>query len=446
MSHIFISYSHKDTDYAHKLAENLQGMGFNVWIDERLDYGSQWPLEIQTQLDSCDAFIVIMTSHAFTSEWVQSELQRAKRKLKPIFPVLLEGDEPWLSVESTQFYDVRGEKLPDAKFYSAIRRVVSVGQTDTTLHYVKEKAKLAPLPQSTPPPVVKPKNISTEILVALIGAVVTIVVACVTIIGGPLIQKWLSSPSSPASSAIGTATKESLIPVDPPVVSDSTDAGMVLIPAGQFAMGSTDGDADEKPVHKISLNDFYIDRYEVSNTRYKECVTAGACGKPQSTDNYDNSQYANHPVVYVDWNMSKSYCEWRGAKLPTEAQWEKAARGTDGRTYPWGEEITCNNANYLGCVGDTKAIGSYASGKSPYGIYEMAGNVWEWTADWYSETYYQISPVENPRGPDAGQYRVLRGGSLKQDKYLLRTSARLGNKPSDVDLGVGFRCVRDAPP
>ena len=132
MSHIFISYSHKDTDYAHKLADTLQGNGFNVWIDARLDYGSQWPLEIQKQLDSCDAFILIMTPRSFASEWVQSELQRAKRKLKPIFPLLLEGEEPWLSTESTQYYDVRGGKFPDARFFSALKKVVTVSQNPQT--------------------------------------------------------------------------------------------------------------------------------------------------------------------------------------------------------------------------------------------------------------------------------------------------------------------------
>lgn len=125
MSHIFISYSHRDTEYAHALANHLQSMGFAVWIDDRLDYGSQWPNEIQKQLDSCDAFIVIMSTNAFASEWVQSELQRAKRKRKPVFPVLLEGEGPWLSVESTQFYDVRNEGMPSEEFYTDVKQAVS---------------------------------------------------------------------------------------------------------------------------------------------------------------------------------------------------------------------------------------------------------------------------------------------------------------------------------
>ncbi len=439
MGHVFISYSHKDTDYAHGLANNLQGIGFEVWIDERLDYGSQWPQEIQKQLDACDAFIIIMTPRSFASEWVQSELQRAKRKLKPIFPLLLEGDEPWLSVESTQFYDVRGEKLPDEKFYSAVRRVVSVSPNDTTLHYAKDKS--APSSGS-----VKPK-INTGILIVLIGAIVTIFTAFAIIIGRPIIQKWQNPSSAPsvtaasetiiATSEIEMATEESVLPLVPStdipsIVPDSSDASMVLIPKGEFTMGSNNGDSDEKPVHTVYLNDFYIDRYEVTNALYKDCVTAGVCDEPQNTGNYDNSQYADHPVVYVDWYMAKTYCEWRGAQLPTEAQWEKAARGIDERTYPWGEGIACNKANYLGCVGDTKPIGSYESNISPYGVYDMAGNVWEWVADWYSEKYDQNSSAENPLGPDSGRYRVLRGGAWNQDEYLLRTSARLGSEPSDV--------------
>ena len=128
MGHIFISYSHKDSEYAHALADRLQSLGFSVWIDARLDYGSQWPQAIQKYLDSCDAFILIMSPRSFASDWVQSELQRAKRKRKPVFPLLLEGDETWLAVESTQYYDVRSRKLPDDEFYSDLKQVVSAEQ------------------------------------------------------------------------------------------------------------------------------------------------------------------------------------------------------------------------------------------------------------------------------------------------------------------------------
>jgi hypothetical protein len=137
MGHTFISYSHRDADYANQLTENLRASGFNVWIDTRLNYGSQWPRELQTQLDTCDVFILIMSAHSFESDWVQNELIRAKRKSKLIFPLLLEGDEPWLSVETIQFYDVRGGKLPDNRFFSSLKDAVRTGQKDRTLRPIK---------------------------------------------------------------------------------------------------------------------------------------------------------------------------------------------------------------------------------------------------------------------------------------------------------------------
>lgn len=175
MGHIFISYSHKDTTYAHGLADHLRNMGFDIWIDERLDYGSQWPHEIQRQLDSCDAFILIMSPRSFASDWVQSELQRAKRKLKPIFPLLLEGHEPWLSVESTQYYDVRGGVYPDMKFYSAIKRVVSTSGNSQTLNRLP-KAAVAVSPA-------KPRfGMKTEVIVAIIGGLATVIAACAAMV------------------------------------------------------------------------------------------------------------------------------------------------------------------------------------------------------------------------------------------------------------------------
>jgi hypothetical protein len=188
MGHIFISYSHKDTTYAHGLADHLRNMGFDIWMDERLDYGSQWPLEIQRQLDACEAFILIMTPRSFASDWVQSELQRAKRKLKPIFPLLLEGNEPWLSVESTQYYDVRGEKFPDTRFYSAIKRVASSGTaipvTDKLL-----KTVVAMSPE-------KPRSrMKTEVLAAIIGGVATVIAACAAMVAP--VMSWMNHEPSP---------------------------------------------------------------------------------------------------------------------------------------------------------------------------------------------------------------------------------------------------------
>ena len=187
MGHIFISYSHKDTKYAHGLANHLKHMGFDIWIDERLDYGSQWPYEIQKQLDSCDAFLLIMSPRSFASDWVQSELQRAKRKLKPIFPLLLEGDEPWLSVESTQYYDVRGDVFPDDKFYAAIKRVVSVSQNIQTLTKVPKVIVKKEKETSQP-------KMRTEVMIAIIGGFATVIAACAAMVG-PLVGLIPREPS-----------------------------------------------------------------------------------------------------------------------------------------------------------------------------------------------------------------------------------------------------------
>jgi eukaryotic-like serine/threonine-protein kinase len=187
----------------------------------------------------------------------------------------------------------------------------------------------------------------------------------------------------------------------------------------------------------------------VTNAFYADCVNEGTCQLPSYTgsDTHDTyygiSGFDDFPVIYVDWHMAKAYCEWRGARLPTEAEWEKAARGTDGYIYPWGNELDEASANFQLAVGDTTAVGSYESGKSPYGLYDMAGNVWEWVEDWYLDMYYQNSPFSNPLGPDSGDERVVRGGSWYDEAYLIRTSVRNKFDPSYVDNNFGFRCVRD---
>ena len=466
MGHIFISYSHHDTNYAHALAENLQNMGLDVWIDERMDYGAQWPHELQKQLDSCSAFILIMSPRSYTSEWVQSELQRARRKLKPIFPLLLEGDEPWLSVESTQYYDVRGEKFPDAKFYSAIARVVSPAEGQV----IQPPVDVGKPVTSKPAP--REPKVRTEIVIAIIGAIATLVAAAIPIIWSNLSQASTPPPSDnvtpvypttfPASETLGPSPgTTSVIPSDTPVslntdeFIDAKGVSMRLVPAGNFIMGSDNGYENERPVHTVYLDDFYIDTYEVTNASYKACVDAGACQPPNQTSSFtrdsyfDNSEYDNYPVVFVDWEDARSYCQWRGVgiDLPTEAQWEKAARGTDGRIYPWGNTIDQTYANYNDAVGDTTEVGIYETGKSFYGVYDMAGNAWEWVADWLSDTYYLDTPLTNPSGPTSGQYRVLRGGSWHEDANNVRASNRGWNQLEFFhNIDFGFRCAMDANP
>jgi eukaryotic-like serine/threonine-protein kinase len=224
---------------------------------------------------------------------------------------------------------------------------------------------------------------------------------------------------------------------------------MLYIPAGDFIMGSEHGDSDEKPVHIVYLHSFWIDRTEITNGMYAECVSDRVCAPPSSTSSsardsyYDNPEYYNYPVTYVSWDNANTYCSWRenGSRLPTEAEWEKAARGTDQLTYPWGNMITCAFSNYGECVGDTTAVDSYELGQSTYGVYNLAGNVWEWVADRYSETYYQVSSLSNPVGPDFGEFRVLRGGSWLNLASSVSVTNRNWYDPATSSGNLGFRCV-----
>ncbi len=273
----------------------------------------------------------------------------------------------------------------------------------------------------------------------------------------------------------------------------------VYIPAGEFLMGSTSADIDEvmsecdycqrewfddeQPQHAVTLDACWIDQTEVTNAMFAKFVTAsgyrtdaekagsGYVFNPFSSDwesingadwrhpqgpASDIDGMDDHPVVQVSWNDAAAYCEWSGGRLPTEAEWEKAARGTDGRRYPWGDLALAGNLlNFADLNLDTSwaddtiddgyrftaPVGSYPDGASPYGVLDMAGNVWEFVGDWYVEDYYAISPADNPTGPPAGDFIVIRGGSWSRVPRFARTAARLRFTPGNRDSGLGFRCV-----
>jgi formylglycine-generating enzyme required for sulfatase activity len=221
----------------------------------------------------------------------------------------------------------------------------------------------------------------------------------------------------------------------------------VTIPEGEFQMGSESGDSNEQHVHTVFLDEYRIGKYEVTNKQYNQCLRAAKCTGSVVPDKLDD------PVVNVNWHAAKTYCEWVDGRLPTEAEWEKAASwNAETKTksvYPWGDHIDCSFANYVGrdnesasCVGDTAPVGSYQSGKSPYGLYDMAGNVWEWVNDWYDENYYQYSPSSNPSGPESAQFREVRGGSWGDYAYTVRSAYRRAADPLYSSFGVGFRCAR----
>ena len=223
----------------------------------------------------------------------------------------------------------------------------------------------------------------------------------------------------------------------------------MYIPAGEFIMGSSSGDADETPVHSVWLNGYWIDKTEVTNLQYGMCVTAGACSLPQQTDSltrsnyFHNNFYQDYPVIYVTWNDAHDYCDWVGGYLPTEAEWEKAARGMNGNKFPWGNSNpTTNLANFNYNLGDTSMVASYPDGASPYGVLDMAGNVYEWVYDYYSDDYYSSSPVKNPFGPSNGDMHVLKGASFNTPAYKIRSSYRAKFTPTTTGNDDGFRCIR----
>jgi len=235
----------------------------------------------------------------------------------------------------------------------------------------------------------------------------------------------------------------------PACMAPALDERPVHVPAGAFLMGSETGAADEKPVHRVTGSAFVMDRYEVTNGRYRACVRAGACSAPSLTSStlrrsyFDNPAFADYPVIFVSWSQASGFCAFAGGRLPTEAEWERAAVGTDGpRTYPWGESAPdCSKANFAGCVGDTDRVGRRLAGQSPYGAFDMAGNVWEWTADWYDAHYYATSPSQDPAGPEGGALKVMRGGCWVSGASSLRTTCRKPNLPNSWAPNVGFRCV-----
>jgi len=347
------------------------------------------------------------------------------------------------------------------------REVTQVAQalsaTQTAMARVEPTTTSQPVPTDTPPP---PTPTETPQLTATNTPKPTLTPV-------PTVTDTPESTHTSAPTATSTLTpKPTLNPAATPLpapvagstrVWDKDSSVMVYVPAGEFLMGSEgdpDADDDEQPQHTVYLDAFWIDRTEVTNAQYRRCVESGTCRAPTTCNwgepTYSDPSKRDHPVVCVSWQGAEDYCAWAGKSLPTEAQWEKAARGTDGRIHPWGNEFDCHRANlddeteiddYVvpggeGCDGfpSTAPVGSFPDGASPYGALDMAGNVWEWVADWYDGSYYGRSPKRNPTGPDSGEFRALRGGSWTYTRFGARCATRRGGYPVSRNELHGFRC------
>jgi formylglycine-generating enzyme required for sulfatase activity len=282
----------------------------------------------------------------------------------------------------------------------------------------------------------------------------------------------------PTAIVLPTAAPTQQVKINPTLPADSGKVGsertspgdgmvQVFVPAGTFQMGGFDGDAqqDETPTHSVTLNSFWIDKLLVTNGMYQLCVKAGVCKPPRQTKSathekyYDSPDFSDFPVIYVSWVDASAYCQWAGRRLPTEAEWEFAARGNaDQRRYPWGDQSPTESlANYDSqAKKDTSRVGSYLKGASPFGALDMAGNVWQWVSDFYGATYYGQNVSQNPIGPKGtdGSLKVIRGGSWMDSYKELRVSNRgfakspdlTADSKSDAYQGdsnnrTGFRCA-----
>lgn len=258
-------------------------------------------------------------------------------------------------------------------------------------------------------------------------------------------------------------TPQDTFPIYLPLVYQSTWIDeMIEVPAGEFWMGcdslhnaGEDCEGDDLPLHLVYLDTYWIDQHEVTNAQYANCVIAGACHPPDNSCSssreiyYNNPDYADYPVLWVSWFDASDYCEWLGKRLPTEAEWEKAARGVEPRAFPWGDTYPeCTLANYWDedgsgdfCVGDTSRVESYPDGVSAYGVFDLGGNVWEWVSDWYAADTYSQSPPTNPTGPETGIYKIARGGSWFCRWGELLTAKRHYYYPAISYDTIGFRCA-----
>lgn len=277
------------------------------------------------------------------------------------------------------------------------------------------------------------------------------------------VPTFTSEPFTATAVTLPTETivpTETIAPTETPFVEPTIGVGSTIIgadgmilryvPAGEFAMGS-DANSDEQPIHSVTLDAYWIDQTEVTNAMYIKCVKANECKPPRELSSntreiyFYNPGFGIYPVISVSWNDAVAYCSWIGRRLPTEAEWEKAARGTDGRIYPWGNDKP--SANFINMDNsDTTEVGSYPDGASFYGVLDMSGNVWEWVADWYDKAYYQTSPSSNPLGPESGELRVLRGGSWFNLDHDVSSSQRYMNGPRFNLSRIGFRCSQSVTP
>jgi formylglycine-generating enzyme required for sulfatase activity len=456
---VFISHAHQDANFAHRLTKDLQKHGWRVWIaPDSIRLGEKWGEAIDRGLGESGIFVAVLSPASVQSRWVRNEtyvaIELESKGYIRFVPLDVERcDVPglWNVYQRVSFLGNYADGLKAL--------LVDLGQTGRP---PSTKLSALPEPSQTVGAAGEKSALRKAALAPKLAAIFAHLLRQRSLVIG---AGTVALVALMALIAVIVANK-GLIPLalTRPRVSAKDGMVMVYVPAGEFLMGSTNTEIDtilagckdckrdwyigELPQHKVDLDAFWIDKTEVTNGQYNRCVQAGAC---KASGFADNSVYNGdtQPAAGVDWSDAQAYCEWAGRTLPTEAQWEKAARGTDSRIYPWGNQAaTCdyavmNEGKGSGCgKGDAAwPVGSKPKSASPYSALDMAGNVWEWVADWYDDTYYASSPPKNPPGPSFGQYRVLRGGSFDSKAYLMRGASRNWDDPGLWPSNRGFRCA-----
>jgi len=459
MTQVFISYSRKDLTFVEHLAHDLRVAGLEVWYDlSGLEVGMHWGIEIQDAIKRSQYVVIVISPNSIVSEWVEREFIYADNRKLKIVPLIYQQCELPLWAVTLHYVDMEGKNYETN--FGELLKVLGVEAGEAAKH-VRSPQRPRPAPKF-------------YLRWLGIGGIAVIIVLFFVYGVNYLAHMSTAPQPSPTAQAASTlqlpsATLElptetptaTLVPTPTPgigstMISEHDGMTLLYVPAGNFLMGSTDSDphtqANEKPLHTVYLDAFWVDRTDIINAMYAKCVRAGACQPPTSLSSsthssyYGNSEFDNYPVIYVDWNMAKTYCQWAGRQLPTEAQWEKAARGTDGRAYSWGNNQPLINMALLNysIMNDTTQVDAHPDGASPYSALDMAGNVFQWVNDWYGSYYATLgSTVSNPQGPSSGDGRVLRGSSWEANSnYDVRSAIRGGQNPLTTSYDTGLRCAR----
>ena len=440
MSDIFISYANEDRPRAEAVAQALEQRGWSVWWDRGgrgIRAGQDIEVVIEEEIGKARCMIVLWSAISIRRRWVRDEAREGDKR-GILVPAKIEHVEQPLGFRSMSAADLTGWKGESAApdFRRLCADIEALIGAPATIAPVAEERPHTPAPRPEPKPRQPPANPFRRRWV--FGLVSFAVLAC----AGYLISKL---PIGNKTASPGTTAQH-------PGAQASPNKAYVRIEPGTFQMGVTPGDTepypDEKPRHPVRITKgFWIGATPVTVADYKRFVGQRQQFKlPPAPDFNPDWSKPDHPIVRITWDEAKAYCEWDAGRLPTEAEWEYAARGgKDGLKYPWGNDITPDNANYSGSKWHgTSPVRSYPP--NAWGLYDMAGNVWQWAADWYDKDYYASSPSDDPRGPQSGTLRVLRGGSFLYIARYLRASNRSGVAPGGRDFNIGFRCVREVVP